>query len=460
MCVTPTAAKAGSRSARSSSAISSTIASRSSPRSPTTSRMFQTDVLGGDNRGNWRLTDRPDRAGVTDELFRAGVSLHDRSRRRARASGCARSQWPSVRRIRPEIEAQWFHSDLDVLTQEASLKFPFANETPGLDTHRGPYRDRQQRRAAARHLHGKFGRSDFVRQEHGHYSRQLRVEIQVRQRRRGALQRGSRVFEGGPGRRRTPTTTCVTRSTACARRMAGRASSQMAPRRRTTSSPTTTATASCPRSPWRTITDLFTRPDNGFFKSHWVFGDTTEVENWSARGDIAWDPEFIESGGVTFTAGLRLARTQGRLRVRSLSWPTITASARWTARLRRRLDQLRLLPGWRDRPEGVRLAERRRRSTRNPRPAELPGGQPLRHAHLRSSRRIRPSPAPRAESEQINGFWDSGHRRRQQRAGRESIADGEWRRLDPVAVSAITRSPSSKIRCRASRWRRRRVRRT
>ena len=40
----------------------------------------QTDVLGGDNRGNWRLSDRPDRASGADQLFRARVSLHDRSR--------------------------------------------------------------------------------------------------------------------------------------------------------------------------------------------------------------------------------------------------------------------------------------------------------------------------------------------------------------------------------------------
>src|SRR4029453_6816571 len=28
--------------------------------------------------------------------------------------------------------------------------------------------------------------------------------------------------------------------------------------------------------------DLFTNADNGFFKSHWAFADTTEAENWSA----------------------------------------------------------------------------------------------------------------------------------------------------------------------------------
>ena len=56
--------------------------------------------------------------------------------------------------------------------------------------------------------------------------------------------------------------------------------------------------------------DLFTSPSNGFFKSHWAFADTTEAENWAVRGDLQFDPPFIESGGVTFSAGLRLANRE------------------------------------------------------------------------------------------------------------------------------------------------------
>ena len=56
--------------------------------------------------------------------------------------------------------------------------------------------------------------------------------------------------------------------------------------------------------------DLFTNPDNGFFKSHWAFADTTEAENWAVRGDVQFDPPFIESGGVTFSGGLRLANRE------------------------------------------------------------------------------------------------------------------------------------------------------
>jgi hypothetical protein len=53
--------------------------------------------------------------------------------------------------------------------------------------------------------------------------------------------------------------------------------------------------------------DLYTNPANGFFKSHWAFADTTDAENWAVRGDVQWDPPFIESGAVSFSGGLRLA---------------------------------------------------------------------------------------------------------------------------------------------------------
>ena len=167
-------------------------------------------------------------------------------------------------------------------------------------------RDRQQRRAVARHVHGQFGRGDLVRQEHGHHGRQFRVEIQIRQWRCSALQRRRRLLEGRSGSHR------------CEQRRALHTVRRAGARWRPGFNPNATAPANyqftynnrngeLPSFTLANNQDLFTRPENGFFKSHWVFGDETEVENWSARADVEWDPEFIKSNNVTFSGGLRMA---------------------------------------------------------------------------------------------------------------------------------------------------------
>src|SRR4030095_12578265 len=52
--------------------------------------------------------------------------------------------------------------------------------------------------------------------------------------------------------------------------------------------------------------DLYTNPANGFFKSHWAFADSTDAENWSARGDLAFDTPWYKSQGLTLSGGARL----------------------------------------------------------------------------------------------------------------------------------------------------------
>src|SRR5262245_39552270 len=94
---------------------------------------FQTDFLGGDNRGNWRFSDRPDRATQPTNYFAPEYRYttdRDEERERLGASVDVALRPPDS----PELTAEWFHADLDLLTEEASLKFPFANETPGLIT--------------------------------------------------------------------------------------------------------------------------------------------------------------------------------------------------------------------------------------------------------------------------------------------------------------------------------------
>ena len=85
-------------------------------------QQFQTDVLGGQNRGGWRFSNRNDRATVTQNYFAPEYRYatdRDEERERLGASVAVAFRPTDA----TEIEAQWFASDLDILTQEGSMKF-------------------------------------------------------------------------------------------------------------------------------------------------------------------------------------------------------------------------------------------------------------------------------------------------------------------------------------------------
>lgn len=108
------------------------------------------------------------------------------------------------------------------------------------------------------------------------------------------------------------------------------------------------------------VTDLFTNPDNGFFKSHWVFDNQADFENWALRGDLQYRPTFIDnenlviSGGfryserdVNFSRRLYLADYSGRGELNGQGF--VDSDGRSFA-----LDALRLLPGRRYRFQVLR----------------------------------------------------------------------------------------------------------
>ena len=80
---------------------------------------FQTDVLGGQNRGNWRLSARPDRATVPNYFAPEYRYTTDRDEERERMGASLAVAFRPTEGT--ELQAQWFHSDLEILTQEASL---------------------------------------------------------------------------------------------------------------------------------------------------------------------------------------------------------------------------------------------------------------------------------------------------------------------------------------------------
>jgi iron complex outermembrane receptor protein len=264
---------------------------------------FQTDVLGGQNRGGWRLSDRPDRTSVTRNYFAPEYRYTtDRDEERERLGGSVAIAF------RPndstELQFSWFHSDLDILTEEASIKFPFAAESPGLDTTR-PYAIDGNGVLLSGTLTANSAEAiSFVKNtEITSDNLQLRFDFD----------------NNGPLRAR------VIAAYSKADQESASANNDVRYTRYGVRNGTDAGlfpNAAAPANYQYTYDnrggvlpgfslvgnqDLYTNPANGFFKSHWAFGDQTEAKNWAVRGDVEFDPPFIESGDVTLSGGVRLA---------------------------------------------------------------------------------------------------------------------------------------------------------
>ncbi len=270
-------------------------------------QVFQTDVLGGQNRGGWKFSDRGDRARVVQNYFAPEYRYAtDRDEERERLGASISVAFRPTDSI--EVEGMWFHSDLEIVTEEASLKFPFSLETPGLDTSQPFSID-----ANGVLLNGTFTANSaesisFVKNTDissdnfqtsvkfdngGAWRASASAAYSKADQESGSAnndvrytQYGVRAPGGGPG---------------FAANAAAPANYQFTYNNNGGTLPSFSLVGN---------QDLFTNPNNGFFKSHWAFADTTDAENWSVRADIQWDPPFIAAGNVTFSGGVRGARRE------------------------------------------------------------------------------------------------------------------------------------------------------
>jgi iron complex outermembrane receptor protein len=269
-------------------------------------QQFQTDVLGGQNRGDWDFSDRPDRATVTQDYFAPEYRYAtDRDEERERLGLSLAVAFRPTEST--ELEAQWFHSDLDILTQEASLKFPFGTESPGLDTTQ-PFEIDENGVL----LHGTVIASSaeaisFVKNtDISADNFQLKFKFD-----NGGAWRASAGAAYSKADQESSSANNDVRYTQYGVR--GEDGVGFAPNSAAPANYRFTYDANGGTLPSFTLVgtpDLYTNPANGFFKSHWAFADTTEAENWAARGDLAFDTPWFESSGLTLSGGVRLANRE------------------------------------------------------------------------------------------------------------------------------------------------------
>ena len=266
---------------------------------------FQTDVLGGQNRGDWDFSDRPDRLTVPNYFapeYRYATDREEERERLGFSLGAAFRPSEST-----ELQAMWFHSDLDILTQEASVKFPFGTESPGLDTTQ-PY----EIDSNGVLVHGTVTANSaeaisFVKNtEISSDNFQLTFKFD-----NGGAWRASAAGAYSKADQESQSANNDVRYTQYFVR--GEDGVGFAPNAAAPANYRFTYDAGNGEVPSFTLVDtpdLYTNPANGFFKSHWAFGDTTEAENWSVRGDVEFDPPFISANNVTFSGGLRLTNRE------------------------------------------------------------------------------------------------------------------------------------------------------
>lgn len=267
-------------------------------------QVFQTDVLGGQNRGGWKFANRGDVAAVPQNYYAPEYRYTtDRNEERERLGASISVAFRPTDSL--ELQGMWFHSDLDILTEEASLKYPFSLETPGLDTSHPYSIDRN-----GVLLNGTFTANSaeaisFVKnteissdnfQLSGKWDNGGAIRVSA------AAAYSKADQESGSANNDVRYTQYTVRALNGGDGFAPNASAPANYQFRYDNNGGT-----LPSFMLVGNQDLFTNPNNGFFKSHWAFADNTDAENWSVRADLEWDPTFIPGENVTFTGGVRFA---------------------------------------------------------------------------------------------------------------------------------------------------------
>jgi len=269
---------------------------------------LHTDVMAGDNRGNWVLENRADSGSVQNYYAPEYRYVTDRDEERERWGFSLGAELQASDAVR--IEANWFHSDLTIATQEASIKFPMNLESPGLD----PNYD------IVIGANNVLERGTFIAN-----SAEAISFVQTTKTKADNFQLGMDFDDGGRLRASIKGAYAKSSMSSLNANNDVRYTQYSVP---TANAASPTGYSHAPANPDAPanfrytydnedgklpsftlvdVPDLFSNPANGFFKSHWLFDNASDLENYSVRGDVEYDPEFIPSGNVTISAGVRYA---------------------------------------------------------------------------------------------------------------------------------------------------------
>ncbi|EGF91696.1 tonB-dependent receptor family protein [Asticcacaulis biprosthecium C19] len=262
---------------------------------------IHTDVLGGENRGGWRLFERPTSGGTATVYSPEYRYATNRNQERERIGFSLSGEFHASDSL--TLTGDWFHSDLSILTSEASLKFPFANEgatyaasSLTIDSNRVLQSGTVTANSAESITFVQNGEvtTDNVQfaakwDNGGTLTGTFRAALSKADYESSSAnadvrytQYGVRAVNGGAGI--TPNSTAPATFTFSYKNGDLPSFSAAGPN----------ATA-------------FTNPAMVFAKSHWAFGEKTDIENTAVSADFKWRPDFAADAGLVVSFGARFA---------------------------------------------------------------------------------------------------------------------------------------------------------
>ncbi|MEE2692609.1 MAG: TonB-dependent receptor [Pseudomonadota bacterium] len=273
---------------------------------------IHTDVLGGENRGNWAFSNRDDTATVPQDYYQPEYRYAtDRDQFRERWGASVGLTFKPIDSV--EMNAKWFHSEIDIRTEEASVKYPVASESPGLDTSM-PY----QIDANGVLLSGTIiansaeaiSFTDVTETSADNFQADIKFD-------NGGPLAASFAFNYAMSDLFRDAANNDVRYT----QYSVPTADPMSPTGYSHQPANPSAPANyrytynnedgkLPSFTLVDVPDLYTNPAYGFFKSHWVFGDRADLTNWSARGDVTYTPSWDVDGDLKFSSGFRYANRE------------------------------------------------------------------------------------------------------------------------------------------------------
>lgn len=269
-----------------------------------------TNVLGGENRGNWAFASRVDSATVPNYYAPEYRYITDRDQRRERWGASVGINWKPTEAL--ELGAQYFHSSYNVDTREASVKFPFAQGealglqgTPQIDPN-GVLLSGTMRAQSAEAI--SFVDVSDIRSDNAQFTVKFDNGSNVRVNIAGTYSTGDLTREVGNNDVRYTAYAVPRPDPTSPTGFSHQPANPAAPRtfdfiynNGDGRFPSFGIAANSPQ-------DLFTNPAYGYFKSHWAFGDRSSVDGQSLRTDVAWDVADGDTNKITLSAGFRYGR--------------------------------------------------------------------------------------------------------------------------------------------------------
>jgi TonB-dependent receptor len=257
-----------------------------------------TDVLAGENRGGWAYEDRPQGAGTVDVWSPEYRYATYRDQERKRLGASVNVDFALTDSL--QLTGDWFHSDLKILTSEASIKFPFANENANYSAAGFSKDTNGVLQTGTVTANSAEGTSYVQNAEAKTDNFQVALKWDNGGRLTGSVRASYSTSDyvsdsGNNDVRYTQYT--VRNGTA-----AGLVPNATAPATFTYTYANGDNPTFTPANPAQ-----FTTPSSVFAKSHWVFGERTNLDNTSVRADFKFRPEFGESGDLTISGGARYA---------------------------------------------------------------------------------------------------------------------------------------------------------